>query len=84
VFDGNNRSVAFVCIFFRLFRRTITNENGRFYLESDEAEYYNHFFIGYELIELSLESKVNLDLKLILNEAAAQLDLPFTCNRKTI
>ena len=76
VFDGNNESVAFANILFKgSSEGTITNENGRFYLESDET--WNTIiisFIGYETIELSLESKVNLDLKLILNEAAAQLD----------
>ena len=76
VFDGNNESVAFANIIFKgSSEGTITNENGRFYLESDET--WNTIiisFIGYETIELSLESKVNLDLKLILNEAAAQLD----------
>lgn len=76
VFDGNNESVAFANIIFKgSSEGTITNENGRFYLESDET--WNTIiisFIGYETIELSLESKVNLDLKLILNEAAGQLD----------
>lgn len=76
VFDANNEPVAFANIIFKgSSEGTISNENGRFYLESDET--WNTIiisFIGYETIELPLESKVNLDLKLTLNESAGQLD----------
>ncbi|PTM11178.1 MAG: hypothetical protein DA407_02245 [Bacteroidetes bacterium] len=76
VFDGNNEPVAFANVIFKdSSEGTITNEDGRFYLESDAT--WNAIvvsFIGYETIELSLDKKVNLDLKLTLNESAAQLD----------
>ena len=76
VFDGNNEPVAFANVIFKdSSEGTITNEDGRFYLESDAT--WNAIvvsFIGYETIELSLDKKVNLDLKLTLNESASQLD----------
>ena len=76
VYDEFNEPVAFANIVFKnTSEGTITNENGRLYLEADEN--WNILvisFIGYETIELSLESKVNLDLKLTLKEGAAQLD----------
>ncbi|MEZ4798038.1 MAG: DUF5686 family protein [Flavobacteriaceae bacterium] len=76
VFDVNNEPVAFANVIFKgSSEGTITNENGRFYLESDETwQTIVVSFIGYETIELQLENRVNLDLKLTLNEAAAQLD----------
>ena len=63
VFDVNNEPVAFANVIFKgSSEGTITNENGRFYLESDET--WNTIiisFIGYETIEFSLESKENID-----------------------
>ena len=76
VFDANNDPVAFANVIFKgSSEGTITDENGRFYIESDETwQAIIVSFIGYETIELPLEKRVNLDLKLILNESAAQLD----------
>ncbi|MEZ4780238.1 MAG: DUF5686 family protein [Flavobacteriaceae bacterium] len=76
VFDANNEPVAFANVIFKSSSEgTITDENGRFYLESDQIwEAIIISFIGYETIELPLEKRVNLDLKLILNETAAQLN----------
>jgi hypothetical protein len=76
VFDANNDPVAFANVIFKgSSEGTITDENGRFYIESDETwQAIIISFIGYETIELPLEKRVNLDLKLILNESAAQLD----------
>jgi len=76
VFDANNDPVAFANVIFKESSEgTITDENGRFYLESDETwQAIIVSFIGYETINLPLEKRVNLDLKLILNESAAQLD----------
>ena len=76
VYDANNDPVAFANVIFKgSSEGTITDENGRFYLESDETwQAIIISFIGYETIELPLEKRVNLDLKLILNESAAQLD----------
>ncbi len=76
VFDAYNEPVAFANVIFKdSSEGTITDENGRFYLESDQT--WTEIiisFIGYETIELPLEKRVNLDLKLILNESAAQLN----------
>jgi hypothetical protein len=76
VFDANNDPVAFANVIFKgSSEGTITDENGRFYIESDETwQAIIISFIGYETIELPLEKRVNLDLKLILNESAALLD----------
>lgn len=76
VYDANNDPVAFANVIFKgSSEGTITDENGRFYIESDETwQAIIVSFIGYETIELPLEKRVNLDLKLILNESAAQLD----------
>jgi len=76
VFDANNEPVAFANVIFKdSSEGTITNENGRFYLESDETwETIVISFIGYETIDLPLEGKINLGLKLTLNESAGQLD----------
>lgn len=76
VFDANNDPVAFANVIFKgSSEGTITDENGRFYIESDQTwETIIVSFIGYETIDLPLVKRVNLDLKLILNESAAQLD----------
>ncbi|RLD30363.1 MAG: carboxypeptidase-like regulatory domain-containing protein [Bacteroidetes bacterium] len=75
VFDENNDPVSFANIVFKGSSiGTITNENGRFYLESDET--WNTLivsFLGYETISFNLEKKVNYDLKLTIKETAAQL-----------
>jgi hypothetical protein len=75
VFDANNDPVAFANVIFKgSSEGTITDENGRFYLESDATwQTIIISFIGYETIELPLENRVNFDLKLTLNEAASQL-----------
>lgn len=54
---------------------TITNENGRFYLESDENwDTLIVSFLGFETLEIPLTKKVNYDLRLILIESASSLD----------
>jgi len=53
---------------------TITNDNGRFYFESEES--YSTLvisFIGYETQEVELTERVTYDLKVILPESAEQL-----------
>ena len=53
---------------------TITNDNGRFYLESDET--YSAIqvsFIGYETKEIPLDQKVNYGMEIVLMESAEQL-----------
>jgi Family of unknown function (DUF5686)/CarboxypepD_reg-like domain len=75
VFDENNNPVSFANVVFKGSSiGTITNENGRFYLESDETwKTLIVSFVGYETIEFNLEKKINYDLKLTIKETAAQL-----------
>ena len=75
VFDENNEPVAFANIIFKGSSiGTTTNENGRFYLESDENwKEVKISFIGYQTLEITLDKKINYDLKLMLKEDVAQL-----------
>ncbi len=76
VLDEFNSPVAFANIIFKgSSEGTITNDNGRFYFES-EADYNTIVvsFIGYEAKEIALASKVNYELKIILKESTEQLD----------
>lgn len=68
--------VAFANVIFKDSNEgTITNEDGRFYLESKET--YNAIwvsFVGYELLDVMLTQKTTYNLEIILKEAAAALD----------
>ena len=76
VYDENNQPIAFANILFKgSTEGTISNENGRFYLESENT--WNTLvisFLGYELKEITLNQKVNYDLKFTLKEEAGALD----------
>jgi hypothetical protein len=76
VLDEFNNPVAFANIIFKdSSEGTITNDNGRFYFESEEN--YKAIvvsFIGYQTQEVTLASKVNYELEVILKESAEQLD----------
>ncbi|MDO5978307.1 DUF5686 family protein [Flavivirga spongiicola] len=76
VFDEFNEPVAFANVIFKGSTiGTITNENGKFYLESDETwDALTISFIGYELLKVPLDKKVNYNLKFTLKEENAQLD----------
>ncbi|WP_372937773.1 DUF5686 family protein [Seonamhaeicola sp.] len=76
VYDEYNEPVSFANVIFQGSTiGTTTNENGKFYLESDETwEALTISFIGYETLIIPLEKKVNYNLKFILKEEAAQLD----------
>ena len=76
VYDEFNDPVSFVNVFFKdSSEGTSTNENGKFYLESDQNwDTLIISFIGYKNQEITLEQKVTYDLKIILSEEAAQLD----------
>ena len=76
VYDKTNEPVAFANVIFRgSTEGTITNENGKFYLESDEAwEAIQISFIGYETVNLELSKRVNYDLKIVINEIAEALN----------
>ncbi|WP_350285048.1 DUF5686 family protein [uncultured Croceitalea sp.] len=76
VVDDFGNPVAFANIIFENSSEgTITNDNGRFYLESDDT--YSTIivsFIGYETKTISLARKVNYDMEIVLSESAEQLD----------
>lgn len=76
VFDELNEPVSFANVIFSgSTEGTITDENGKFYLESDET--YTSLtvsFIGYQTLNFPLNQKVNYNLKFVLKEEAAQLE----------
>ena len=76
VLDEADSPVAFANILFKnSYEGTITNDNGRFYLESDTTyDTLKISFIGYEDLEIPLTSKVTYDLKVQLRESSEQLD----------
>ena len=76
VYDSNGDPVSFANVIFKgSSEGTITNENGRFYLESGENwDAIVVSFIGYETLEIPLAKKVSFDLKITINEEAAELD----------
>lgn len=75
VTDEAGMPIAFAnIIFVDSSEGTITNDNGRFYLESDET--YSAIqvsFIGYETKEIPLGQKVNYGMEIVLMESAEQL-----------
>lgn len=76
VFDESNEPVAYANIIFKNSSEgTITNEEGRFYLESDNTwETLIVSFVGYETIEIPLDKKVNYNLEFIIKEQASALN----------
>ncbi|TGV02469.1 DUF5686 and carboxypeptidase-like regulatory domain-containing protein [Flavivirga rizhaonensis] len=76
VFDEFNEPVSFANVIFKGSTiGTITDENGRFYLESDETwKALTVSFIGYETLNVPLEKKVNYNLKFTLKEELGELD----------
>ncbi|MFV0541046.1 MAG: DUF5686 family protein [Aestuariibaculum sp.] len=84
VFDEFDQPVPFANVLFKNSTEgTITNENGRFYLESGETwPELTISFMGYETLNVVLDKKVNFDLKFILKEEAAQLDQVFIVSGK--
>ena len=76
VYDENNEPIAYANILFKgSTEGTTSNENGRFYLESDENwDTLIVSFIGYEVLEVPISKRVNFDLEFILKEEASSLD----------
>ena len=76
VVDDFGNPVAFANIIFENSSEgTITNDNGRFYLESEDT--YTTIvvsFMGYETKTISLARRVNYDMEIVLSESAEQLD----------
>ena len=75
VVDQQNETIPFAnVVFVNATIGTVSNENGKFYLESDEN--FNEIeisFIGYETKRLTIKSR-DVDLRIVLNEADSQLD----------
>ncbi|NNF81109.1 MAG: carboxypeptidase-like regulatory domain-containing protein [Flavobacteriaceae bacterium] len=76
VFDEYNDPVPFANVIFKNSSEgTITDENGKFYLESRETwKTLIISFVGYDTIEYELENKVTYNMRLILVEGAEALD----------
>ena len=76
VFDLNNEPIPFANVLFKgSTEGTITNEDGKFYLESDEKwETLIVSFIGFEVLEIPLSKSVTYDLKFNLKEEASSLN----------
>jgi len=76
IYDENNAPIPFANIVFKgSTEGTITNENGKFYLESESTwKTLVVSFVGFETLEIPLAKRVNYDLKFTLKEEAASLD----------
>lgn len=76
VLDAAGDAVAFANVLFKNSTEgTITNDNGRFYMESDNThEVLVVSFIGFETQEVRLVNKVTYDMAITLVEATEQLN----------
>jgi hypothetical protein len=83
--DEYGEPVAFANVIFKDSNEgTITNEDGRFYLESKETfDAIWVSFIGYELTTIPLTKKTTYDLSIVLKEEAASLDEVVVYSGKT-
>ncbi|MBX2829403.1 MAG: DUF5686 and carboxypeptidase regulatory-like domain-containing protein [Flavobacteriaceae bacterium] len=83
--DEYGEPVAFANVIFKDSNEgTITNENGRFYLESEEfhdALWVS--FVGYELKVVPLEKRTTYKMEIVLKEQAAELDEVVVFSGKT-
>jgi hypothetical protein len=75
VVDQKNKPVAYASVGFPgTAEGVITNDDGRFYLESDQTRKTLQIsFVGYETLEIQLEKAINYDLKIVL-KAAEELE----------
>ena len=76
VFDEGNTPIPFANVMFKGSTiGTITNEDGKFYLESDENwETLVVSFVGFKTLEIPLPKRINYELKFILQEEESSLD----------
>lgn len=76
VVDESGEPVSFANVLFKdSSEGTITNDNGRFYMESENT--YTTLlvsFIGYETKEITLTAKVTYNMNVVLTESSEQLD----------
>lgn len=84
VYDENGEPIAFANVLFKgTTEGTITNENGKFYLESENTwTELEISFLGYETIIVTLDKKVNYELNFTLKEEAEALDAVFIASGK--
>ena len=76
VYDEQDNPVPFAnVIYVGSNEGTITNENGRFYLESETTwDKIRISFIGFSEKEITLTSRVNYDMKIVLPQEASAMD----------
>ena len=70
IYDVNNEPLPFANVIFKNSSEgTITDENGKFYMESDQTwDTLIISFVGFETLEVPLEQKVNYNLSFTLVE----------------
>lgn len=75
VFLPNNAPMAYANVLFpNSYEGTITDENGTFYLESQNSYDSLQFsFTGYKTVSILLEKSVNLNLRVVMEEDATEL-----------
>lgn len=85
VVDNFEQGVPFANVIFKNSNEgTITDENGRFYLESPTTYKTAIFsFIGYQTKEVTLENRSTYDMVVVLEEEAAALDEVVLLSGKT-
>lgn len=76
VFDEFDEPVPYANVVFKGSTvGTTTDENGKFYLESDKTwTVLSISFLGYETLEVNLTKKVNFNMRFVLKEEASTLD----------
>ncbi len=76
VVDDAGDPVAFANVIFKnTGEGSITNDNGRFYMESEgDQQTLVVSFIGYEPVEIPLTARVTYNMQVVLSEASEQLD----------
>jgi len=74
--DVEGEPIAYANVIFKdSYEGTITNEDGRFYMESDETYQYVIFsFIGFSEKTIELAQQTNYNLDIILEEEASALE----------
>ncbi len=85
VIDTFGQEVPFANVIFKSSNEgTITDENGRFYLESPTTYTTVLFsFLGYQTKEIELDKQVSYDMVIMLEEETAQLDEVVLLSGKT-
>jgi hypothetical protein len=75
VFDDFNQPVAFANVIFKNSNEgTITDENGRFYLESNATYTTVIFsFVGYQTKEIELDKRTTYEMRIVLEEESSEL-----------